>query len=106
MQGLKNLFADAHGLAMLMLIAAASVLAGVGKMTVDQWTAYSQWIFMAWMGGHAVITATTAFAGRNSSTSEDAEEEPAAVAPPAPPAIPPVGTGPIPTVSIPPKTTK
>ncbi len=105
MQGLKNLFSDAHGLAMLMLITAASVLAGTGKMTIDQWTAFSQWIFAAWMGGHAVITATSAFAGRNSSAPTPAEDLETIEAP-APLLVAPAASAPITTVAIPPKAPK
>lgn len=109
MQGLKNLFSDTHGLVMLALIAAASVLAGTGRMTVDQWTAYSQWIFAAWMGGHAVITASGAIAQRRGAVPKLMSAA-SGSAPTATPLTPPPSSTPaagVPTVAVPPpKTSK
>jgi hypothetical protein len=61
MDAIKNLFSNEHGLIMLLLIIGATVLTAVGKMTVDQWTSYSQWIFGIFMGGHAVMSAADSF---------------------------------------------
>jgi len=78
MDAIKNLFSNEHGLIMLLLIAGATVLAAVGKMTIDQWTNYSQWIFGIFMGGHAVMSAANSI-----SNGKAAAAAPAAPAAPA-----------------------
>ena len=78
MDALKNLFSNEHGFVMLLLIIGATVLTAVGKMTVDQWTTYSQWIFGIFMGGHAVMSAADSISSARAS---------AAPPPTAPPAV-------------------
>jgi len=56
-QALRDLLTSSHGLFGLTLIVAATVLAGIGKMTVDQWTSFTEIIFASFVGGQAVMTA-------------------------------------------------
>lgn len=57
-QAIKDLIASPHGILVLLLIIGATVLAIVGRMTIDQWTGFAQTVFAAFAGAHAVITAT------------------------------------------------
>ena len=84
MDVIKNLLSSAHGLVAVLLIAGATVLTGLGKMTIDQWTSYSQWIFGIFVGGHAVISAADSFSGKSNAP----PAAPPAPAPAAPAATP------------------
>jgi len=53
MDALKNLLNNEKGLVAVLLIIGASTGLCLGRMTVDQWTSFSQWIF----GAYAVSTA-------------------------------------------------
>ena len=77
MDALKNLLYNEHGLVGVGLIIAATVLTGLGKMTVDQWISYSQWCF----GIYAAATAIPAAAGAIGSKSARPVAAPAMPAP-------------------------
>jgi hypothetical protein len=64
MDVIKNLLSSEHGLVGVLLIVAATVLTALGKMTVDQWTSYSQIVFATYVGGHAAITVGESIASR------------------------------------------
>lgn len=53
MDALKSLLDNEKGLMALGLIVAATVLVGLGKMTIEDWKSFAQWIF----GSYAVATA-------------------------------------------------
>jgi Ni,Fe-hydrogenase I cytochrome b subunit len=72
MDAFKNLFSNEHGFVMFLLIIGATVLTAVGKMTVDQWTTYSQWIFGIFMGGHAVMSAADSIGNARSNAAPPA----------------------------------
>jgi hypothetical protein len=77
MTAIKDLFASERGFFALILVVAASVLAGLDKMTIDQWREFSLYIFGIYVGGKTITGAVGLFKG------EAPTAEPAAVAAPA-----------------------
>lgn len=64
MQAIKDLFGSEKGFVAFSLLVAATVLTGIGKMTVDQWTGFCEWISVAFFGSHALQTVGLALAKR------------------------------------------
>lgn len=63
MNVLRNLANSEKAIFVGMLIIAASVLAGMGKMTMDQWIAYTEWMAVTYVAGKTIQG--TALAIRN-----------------------------------------
>jgi hypothetical protein len=59
MGAIKDLFESERGLVAVVLAAGATVLLGIGRLTTDQWTAYTQWIFTVYVAGKTVTGAVT-----------------------------------------------
>lgn len=75
MTGIKDLFASERGLVGLVLIASCTTLVGLGQMTVADWTAYTKWIFLIYVGGKTVTGAVGMMTGNG----DKPEDKPAAV---------------------------
>lgn len=54
LDAIKDLLKSERGFAGGVLVIAASVLAGLGHMTIDQWIEYTQWIFVTYVAGKTV----------------------------------------------------
>jgi hypothetical protein len=54
MNVLKNLLNSEKAVVTGLLVIAASVLAGLGKMSIDQWISYSQWMAGIYVGGKSI----------------------------------------------------
>lgn len=54
MGAIKDLWQSERGLVAVLLIVACTVLAAVGKITVDGWTEYTKWIFVAYAAAKTV----------------------------------------------------
>lgn len=54
--GLKELFSTAHGVMMLLLIIAATILCAIKIMPLDEWKSFAQIIFATFAGTHAIVT--------------------------------------------------
>lgn len=65
-QAIKDLLSSEKGLAGGALIIAATVLAALGKMTVDAWVTYTEWIFGIYAGTKTVTSAVQAMSGKPS----------------------------------------
>jgi len=70
---LSDLFSTGKGILALALIIVASVLTGFGKMTVDQWTTFSEWIFGTYATTKAAMTIASTLKG-SSTTSQESEK--------------------------------
>jgi hypothetical protein len=57
MTALKDLLASERGLLALALIAAATVLASLGHMSVEAWRDFAVWIFGIYVGGKSLTSA-------------------------------------------------
>ena len=57
MTAIKDLFASERGFLALILVIAATVLAGLDRMTTDQWTSFVELIFAAYVGGKTITSA-------------------------------------------------
>lgn len=57
MGALKDLWQSERGLVAIALIAAISVMLGLGRITSDQWTDYTKWIFLTYVGGKTITGA-------------------------------------------------
>jgi len=64
LQSLKDLLGSEHGLLAMLLIIAATVLVGVGKMTIDNWQTMAEWVFTAFGGTHAVVAVADAMSSK------------------------------------------
>ena len=73
MQALKDLLGSAHGLLVIILLVATAVFVVAGKMTTDQWSSYSQWLFATFMGGHAVMAVGESIANKGNSAPPEAK---------------------------------
>ena len=71
MKVLKDLFSSEKGLFCLALVVAASVLAIMGKLTVDQWISYTEWIAAVYVGGKAIQGAGAAIGNGKSAALEE-----------------------------------
>jgi len=57
LSGIADLLTNERGIFTLALVVASMVFVLTGRMTIDQWTAYSQVVFVAYIGGHTVTSA-------------------------------------------------
>ncbi len=57
MGAIIDLWKSERGLLALLLVAVAGVLAGLGRMTVVEWTDFSKWIFVTYTAGKTVTGA-------------------------------------------------
>lgn len=57
MGALKDLWSSERGLVALGLIAACTVMSGIGHLTVDQWLEYTKWIFITYVAGKSLTGA-------------------------------------------------
>ncbi|MGC2778801.1 MAG: hypothetical protein WA418_24545 [Bradyrhizobium sp.] len=76
MGAIKDLWQSERGLVAVALIAAASVLCGIGAVPVDQWLAYTKWIFVAYAAAKTVtgaVAMTTSGPTAESTASTDAK---------------------------------
>lgn len=90
MGAIKDLFESERGLVAVVLAAGATVLLGIGRLTTDQWTAYTQWIFTVYVAGKTVTGAVTSLStkapaqvpGQTTVSGTITTTEPAPTAPP------------------------
>lgn len=54
MGALKDLWQSERGLVAVLLIVACTVLAALGRLTVEVWTEYTRWIFVAYAAAKTV----------------------------------------------------
>jgi len=81
MGAITDLWKSERGLLAVLIIIAASVLAGLGKMTIDGWQTFVTGIFITYAAGKTVTGAVAIFKG----TAAEQDPPPAAPAPaPAP----------------------
>lgn len=71
-EGIKELLSSTHGLLAVLLITGATVLTAIGVLPVDDWKSYTQVIFVATAGAHAVLGAADSFANRSSAAANAA----------------------------------
>lgn len=57
MNALRDLLGSERGFFALLLVIASTVLAALGKMTIDQWQSFAIWIFGIYVGGKTVTGA-------------------------------------------------
>lgn len=57
MGALKDLWQSERGLVAVALIAAISVMFGLGRITSEQWSDLTRWIFLTYVGGKTVTGA-------------------------------------------------
>lgn len=68
MGAITDLLKSERGLIAVVLAVAASVLMGMGKLSAEQWTGYTQWIFTAWVAGKTISGVATAISNKPTST--------------------------------------
>lgn len=68
MDALASLLDNEKGLVAVLLLIGATVLVGLGKMTVDDWRNFAVWIFGAYAGSTAIHQAAIALGGKPSPT--------------------------------------
>lgn len=73
MDAIKNLLSE-HGLFGILLIIGAIVLTAFGKMTVDDFKGYSEWIFTVWGGTHSAVALSDAIATKGAASSAPAQQ--------------------------------
>src|SRR4051812_45595767 len=61
---LDDLFSTGKGILALALLAGATVLASLGRMPIEQWQNFAEWIFGSYAGAVAITKAATAIANR------------------------------------------
>jgi hypothetical protein len=88
MGAIKDLFASERGFFALAIVIAATVLTGLGNMTVDTWQSFTMTIFGIYVGGKT-ITGAAEIIKRGS----DAPTTPVVAADPAAPAAPALAVG-------------
>jgi hypothetical protein len=54
MSVLKELLSSEKAIFVGLLIVAATVLTGMGKMTIDQWIAYTEWMAVTYVAGKTI----------------------------------------------------
>jgi hypothetical protein len=84
MGALTDLWKSERGLLAVLLVASAGILAGLGHMTIPEWTEFAKWIFITYTAGKTV---TGAFQIAKGGTADP--ERPAPTPAPAPPPAPP-----------------
>lgn len=69
---MKAILADSHSLMALFVIICATILVILGKLTPNAWVSLAQWVFTAFIGGHAAMQiASSMKSGNGSNTSND-----------------------------------
>lgn len=68
----KNLWNSEKAVAVGMLVIAATVLVGLGDMTIEQWTEYTKYLATVYVGGKTIQGMTEAWTSR-SATHEKSE---------------------------------
>jgi len=61
---ISNLLNSEKGVMGLALLVGVTILAGLGRVTPDDWLSYTQWIFGIYVGGKSIQGAATAIANR------------------------------------------
>lgn len=74
MQAIKDLFKSERGLFALALVAAATVLCSLDKMTIDAWREMSLYVFGIYVGGKT-ISGTAAILSNRGGAAESAATE-------------------------------
>jgi hypothetical protein len=92
MNGIKDLFDGERGLLAFVLIVAATTLAGLDRMSIDQWQEFSTYIFGIFVGGKSLTTAAGLLAAKGATPVAAAPVTPATPVAPAAPATPAVTT--------------
>jgi len=67
MNVIKNFLNSEKAIFVGLLVIAATVLAALGKMTVDQWIAYTEWMAVTYVAGKTVHGAAVAISGKPAS---------------------------------------
>lgn len=65
-QGFKDLLSSEHGLFGILIMICATVLVALGRLTVDQWVGFAEWIFTAYAGAHGLVAVAGAIESKNS----------------------------------------
>lgn len=73
MDSIKALMSSEHGLFAILLVIASAVLVGLGKMTTDQWTSFSEWVFGIFAGAHTGVALSGAIRPTGIATSPGQE---------------------------------
>src|SRR5882724_9998058 len=70
MGAITDLFKSERGLLAVAILIAATVLCGTHQLTVDQWTAFVQWVFGIYVAGKTVTGATAMFTFKDPSANQ------------------------------------
>lgn len=63
MGAIKDIWHSERGLLAIVIILAATVLTGLDRMTVDQWTSFVTYVFVAYVTGKTITGAMEAYKG-------------------------------------------
>ena len=85
MGALTDLWKSERGLLAVLLVATAGLLAGLGHMTVPEWTEFAKWIFVTYTAGKTV---TGAFQIAKGGTADPERLAPVPAPVPVPPSAP------------------
>lgn len=88
MTGINDLFASERGCFAIFLTLICTVMLFMGKMTVDQWMSYTQWIAIALIVGKTVTTAITTMKGNGTIPINGISTKLGTIADPPPPVVP------------------
>ena len=80
---ITNLLNSEKGVMGLALLVGVTVLAGLGRVTSEDWLSYTQWIFGIYVGGKSIQGAAAVFASRPAATAPIASSTTTVVTPPA-----------------------
>ena len=67
---IRNFIGSEKAVALGVLMIVASVLAALGKMTIDQWIDYSKWMAAFYVGGKAIQGAAASVSGAKAAQSK------------------------------------
>lgn len=76
LDGIKNLLGSEKAIACGVLVVAATVLVGMGQMTIDQWIDYTKVIAVVYVGGKTVQGAATVLADSRVKVAEQKAKAP------------------------------
>jgi hypothetical protein len=76
MDSIKALLGSEHGLFAILLVIASSVFVGIGKMNIDQWTSFAEWVFGIFGGTHAAAALSSAIKPAGIATSPGLDKTP------------------------------
>lgn len=71
MEGILGLINSKKAVAGGALIVCSTVLAALGKLTMDQWTEYTRWIFIVYVGGETANGVAATIKGEPKDPSKD-----------------------------------